>query len=874
MALVAGTKLGPYEILSPIGKGGMGEVYKARDTRLDREVAVKVSSERFSDRFEREAHAIAALNHPNICTLHDVGPDYLVMELAEGPTLAERIGEGAIPLEEALGIARQIADALEAAHEKGITHRDLKPGNIKIKPDGTVKVLDFGLAKMAEPVSAPGSDPEHSPTLTLEAATRVGAIMGTAGYMAPEQARGKKVDKRADIWAFGVVLYEMLTGRRLFRGEDLTETLASVVKEQPDLSAAPPKVRRLLEKCLVKDPKKRLRDIGDAWELLEERPEAKPGQGSWLQWALIGACVALAAALAVVSLLWLRTSTPEVRSVQFEVNPPGDTRFSQQWAATAISPDGRYVVFGARTGAAASLLWLRPLDSVSARPLQGTERGNVPFWSPDGKSVAFFADGKLKRKDIVGGAPQVLCDAAAPLCAGGTWSRDGVILFGSSEGLFRVPASGGVPQQVTQPDPARKEAEHGVPQFLPDGKRFLYFIRSADPNTQGIYAGSLDNPKERVRVLATEHKAYYVPALDGRTGSGFLVWLREQTLLAQPFDPAKLTLEGDATPLAEDVAVAPAFRTAFWTSDAGPLVYRKGDAGAKRNLIWISRDGKRLGEAGKQDRYRSIRLSPEGKRVAIGRDDEAGIADIWMLEFGRGEVMPRLTFDPGRDRYPVWSPDGRQIVYSSDRSRVWQIYRKDTGGGGQEEQLTSDPNQKYVTDWSRDGRYLLYHQSDPKTSFDLWVLALDGERKPVAVLQTPFSERFAQFSPDGKWIAYQSDESGRDEVYVRAFPGSGGQRQVSNQGGAKPKWRADGKELFYLGPNSNLLAAGIRVAGASFQSDTPRELFPIPSTTPWDYWPYDVTADGQRFLVLQPGATGQGPDPLTVVTNWQARLKK
>jgi eukaryotic-like serine/threonine-protein kinase len=870
MTLSAGTRLGPYEILEKIGAGGMGEVYRATDTRLHRDVAVKVSAERFSDRFEREARAVAALNHPSICTLHDVGPNYLVMELVEGETLAERIKLGAIPLDQALAIARQIADALEAAHEKGIVHRDLKPGNIKIKPDGAVKVLDFGLAKMPDPVSAPDGDREDSPTLTLEAATRGGAIMGTAGYMAPEQARGKSVDKRADIFAFGVVLYEMLQGGRLFNGETVSDIMAAVLKEEPKLDQVPAKVRPLLQSCLQKDPKRRLRDIGDAW-LLVERPLAKAGQRRWLPWALATLCLALAAGAAAFAFLWLRAPVAEVRSTQFLVEPPGDTQFTNPYAATAISPDGRYLVFGAGTQVTGPL-WLRPLDSLSARPLRGTEGGVFPFWSPDSKSIAFFAGGKLKRSDIAGGAPQVLCDAARVFESGGTWSRDGIIVFASAEGLFRVPASGGVPQQVTQRDTARKELGHGVPQFLPDGKRFLYFVQSAEPNTQGIYAGSLDNPKERFQILATDRKAYYVPPRDGRTG--FLLWLREQTLLAQPFDAAKLHLEGDPTPLAEDVDRGQFARAAFWTSDAGLLVYRTGNALGRMKLLWMSRDGKRLGEAGKEDRHSSIRLSPDGKRVAMERFDEGGNRDIWVLELGR-EVMTRLTVDPGSEQVPVWSPDGGQIAYFSDRSGIRQIYRKEAGGGGQEERLTSGPNGKVVTDWSRDGRYLLYHETEPKTGLDLWALPLEGERKPVAVLQTPFSDMAAQFSPDGKWIAYQSDASGRFEVYVRAFPVSGSPWQVSKQGGSLPRWRADGKELFYLGRNgSSVMAAGIRVAGASVQSDTPRELFPISPVPAVLTSPYDVTADGQRFLVIQRSASEQGPAPLTVVTNWQAGLKK
>ena len=873
MSLAIDEKLGPYEIVALIGTGGMGEVYRATDTRLHREVAVKISAERFSDRFEREARAVAALNHPNVCTLHDVGPNYLVMELVEGPTLAERIREGPVPLEETLTIARQIANALEAAHERGIVHRDLKPGNIKIKADGTVKVFDFGLAKIAEPACPPGGNPSHSPTLTLEAFTRFGDIVGTVGYMAPEQATGGPVDKRADIFAFGVVMYEMLTGNRLFKGETASETLASVLKDEPNLERIPPKVRPLLQRCLEKEPRKRLRDIGDL-DLLLQQPRPGDallelrGKRPWLPWAV---AAVLAASLAVVIFLWRRAPAPEVGSTRFLVDAPGGNQFTNENSAMAVSPDGRYLVFGAGTRGTRRL-WLRPLDSLGAQLLQGSEGANHPFWSPNSKSVAFFAGSKLKRSDIDGGAPQVLCDGQ--FGPGGAWGRDGVILFGGTEGLMRVAASGGVPQRLTQRDTARKESQHSAPQFLPDGKKFLYFIASTDPNIQGIYAGSLDKPNERVRILATKRKAYYAPPRDGRTG--FLLWLREQTLLAQPFDVKRLRLEGNPTPLAEGVALAPTIRAAFWISDAGLLVYRTGDNSRGGRLIWMSRDGKRLGEAGKEDRNASFRLSPDGKRVALGRYDGGENADIWVFEFGR-EVTTRLTSDPKQDLIliPVWSPDGRQIAFTSSRSGIRQIYRKDAGGGGQEDQLTTGPNLKSPEDWSRDGRYLLYSEIAPKTGLDLWALPLNGDRKPVVVLQTPFNEKSGTFSPDGKWIAYDSDASGRPEVYVRAFPVSGDPWQVSKQGGSLPKWRADGKELFYMGADMNkVMAADVRIAGTSFQSDPPRELFPIVPMGFHATSPYDVTPDGQRFLVLETTVRVEEREPLTVVVNWQAGLKK
>jgi eukaryotic-like serine/threonine-protein kinase len=868
MPLSPGTHLGPYEILAPIGAGGMGEVYRARDPRLNRDVAIKVSAAHFSERFEREAKAIAALNHPNICQIYDVGPNYLVMEFIEGEA-----PKGPMPLEEALRIAWQIADALEAAHEKGIVHRDLKPANIIITPAGVVKVLDFGLAKAIEP--EPTGNPETSPTLTMRA-TQMGMILGTAAYMSPEQARGKTVDKRADIWAFGVVLYELLVGHGPFGDEDVAGTLAAVIHKEPDLTQVPAKVRRLLRRCLEKDPKKRLRDIGDAWELLEEAPAQQQSAPSpsrlrrWL-WPCVAALCLLVAA-GVTGYFATRPAAPNL-ATQFMVDSPPDTTFRNPYAGIAISPDGRFLVYDAAGGSVTPTLWLRPLDSLVARSLPATDGANFPFWSPDSKSIAFFAAGKLKRVDIAGGAPLVLCDAPIPGngSVGGAWSRDGVILFGASDGLHRVSASGGVPMLLTRVDAAGQESGHGYPQFLPDGKRFLYFVEGGNSNTQGIYAGSLDRPQNRMQILRTSAKALYAPPVAGHPG--YLLWLREQTLLAQRFDAGNLRLEGDPAPLAEDVALG-GNRAAFWTSDAGLLVYRTGLNANKAKLVWIGRDGKRLGDAGPEDSYTSLRLSPDGKRVAIGRNDSANFDDTWLLEFGRG-VFTRLTFDPKRDTWPVWSPDGRQVAFSSNRSGVYQLYRKDSGGAGQEEQLTTGPRGKGLSDWSRDGRYLLYTDNAGQANMDIKALPLEGDRKPIVVLQTPFNEQGGVFSPDGKWIAYQSDESGRVEVYVSAFSPNaataGGKWQVSKQSGSRPRWRGDGKELFYLEQSVKIMAAGIRTTATSVEPDTPRELFPIsvPVNIPS---PYDVTADGQRFLVEELTSAGR-TSPLTVLVNWQAGLK-
>ena len=857
MPLSAGDKVGPHEILAPLGAGGMGEVYKARDTRLDRIVAIKVSRNKFDERFEREARAVAALNHPHICHLYDVGPDYLVMEYVEGQPI-----HGPMPVADALRFAEQIADAMDQAHRKGIIHRDLKPANILVTKQG-IKLLDFGLAKFRRAVTM---DDE---TVT-NALTSKGTILGTLHYMSPEQLEGKEADERSDIYSFGCVLYELITGKRAFEGKSAASLIAAILERTP-APLEPAGLNRVVETCLAKDPDDRFqtaRDLKRALRWAEKEEPAPPvgvGHGRPLPWIAAAALCLIVAS--VFAALWFTRSTPPPLASQFTLDAPPDTAFTNSFAATAVSPDGRYLVFGAsrRSAGAGASLWLRPLDSLAARPLPGTEGANFPFWSVDSKSIAFFADRKLKRVELLGGAPLVLCDAVEDPGAsvGGTWSRDGIILFGGASGLRRVPASGGQPVLLTKTDVSRQEAGHGYPQFLPDGKRFLYFIQSGNPNTQGVYAGSLDRPQERIQVVRTDAKAIYTQPIAGR--SGYLLWLREQTLLAQRFDPGKLLLEGDPAPVAEEIAVNEIQRAAFWASDAGLLGYRNGGAGGQK-LVWMSRDGKRT-EQGGMDNYNSLRLSLDGKRVAFGRG--RATANIWLLEFARS-VLTRLTFRTKEDFYPVWSPDGRQIAFSSNRSGVFEIYRKDAGGGGQEEQLTSGPNDKLVTDWSRDGKYLLYGQSDPKTSLDLWALPLDGDRKPVPVLQSPFLESGGQFSSDGKWIAYHSTESGRIEVYIRAFPSSAGKWQISNRGGFIPRWRADGKELFYVSLDLKMMAVTIRASAAGVEADTPRELFP--TLVAGFNSPYDVAADGQRFL-LSERPQAQGGAPLTVVVNWQAVLK-
>jgi serine/threonine protein kinase len=877
MSMNTGDKRGPYEILEPIGKGGMGEVYRARDTRVDRYVAIKVSAERFGERFAREAQTIASLNHPNICTLYDVGPDYLVMEFVEGES-----PKGPLPLDVALDYARQIAAALEAAHDKGIVHRDLKPANVKITPEGTVKVLDFGLATVVSAAKSEASN-ENSPTFNM-AVTQVGMILGTAAYMSPEQARGMAVDKRADIWAFGVVLYEMLTGRRLFQGEDLTDTLAAVVRDKPDLTAAPLEVQRLLEKCLEKDPKKRLRDISGVQLLLEsETPVTVQTKVRSTRWPLAVAAAALVG-LASIAFVRYRETSPELQAVMFSLDAPADSTFTQQYGGFAASPDGRYVVLSVRSKTGTSSLWLRPLDSTAARLLPGTEGANFPTWSPDSRSLAFYVDGKLKRIEIAGGASLTLGDApGSRVSATGTWNRDGIILFGSGTGLQRVSASGGGATPLTKVDPGKKETGHGYPQFLPDGNRFLYFVESGDENVQGVYASSLRNPGQRQQIVRTSAKAVYVPPRGAYPG--YLLWMQDRALLAQLFDPNALKFEGNPVSVAEDIGLNPgvSVRAAFWASDAGLLVYFSNPSGIKRRLVWTSRDGKQLGEAAAEDTYAELSLAPGMERMAVVRavaESDRGNFDVWLRDFARG-VMTRLTFDPAEDRFPVWSPDGKQVAFVSNRGgSIYQIYRKESSGTGSEERLTEGGNTKAVLDWSKDGRFLLYREDNPTgAGRDLMALPLTGDPKPIAVVKTRRVVSTGAISPDGHWVAYASNESGDYQLYVQAFPGDGadpkGRWQISNGTAYDVKWRGYGKELYYATADNSgkMMAAAIQTGPEGVRSETPRILFSA------DYQrqglhQFGVTPDGLRFLLILNASTEGNAERLTVVTNWQAALRK
>jgi eukaryotic-like serine/threonine-protein kinase len=746
------------------------------------------------------------------------------MEYIDGATLAERIEEGPIPLKEALTIAKQIADALEAAHEKGIVHRDLKPGNVKIRPDGSVKVLDFGLAKAVFGESKVSSD---SPTL-MHLPTQMGVILGTAAYMAPEQARGKEVDKRADIWSFGVVLCEMLTGKRLFEGEDLTETLASVVKSKPNLSVVPKKVRRLLAKCLEKDPKKRLWDIGDAWELLRDEPPpllatAHEGTRQRLRWAWPTVAGLFAAVAGVVSFFHFREQPGKPEVIRFAVPAPDKTSFNG--TPPAISPDGRTLAFAASGTDGRSQIWVRPLNSLEAHVLAGTDGVGAPvLWSPDGRSVAFSGPGlgELKQIDMAGGPAQTLCPTtgSAPL---GAWSPRGIIVYHGSNVLMQVPAGGGSCTPLTRLDSKRGESRHTSPSFLPDGQHFLYLRIASREENSGVYVGSLDSKPDAQSsslILKGVSPARYVPSAD--PSGGYLLFVRERTLMAQPFDTRRLSVTGDAVPIAERVVGGANVDNPMFTASAnGTLVYRTGgETGANRQLTWYDRAGKPLGPLGPPGVYNTLSLSPDAKRVAFDSTDAQGNTDIWVHDLSQGTTN-RFTFDFARDFMPVWSPDGGSIVWSSQRDGGDNLYQKSSNFIGDETALLKSPEQKFPQDWSRDGRFVLYTLN--RGGMGLWLLPTQGEPKPVQVQGTRFNERQGRFSPDSRYIAYVSNESGRNEVYVRQVSPdgkAGGQQMISQGGGSQPLWRRDGKELFYISMDAKVMAAPVST-GPTFWARRP-----------------------------------------------------
>jgi serine/threonine protein kinase len=883
LLLQPGVRLGAYEIVAPLGVGGMGEVYRATDTDLKRAVAVKVLPELVADdaerlaRFQREAEVLAALNHPNIAHIHglekNAGVTALVMELVEGLTLADRIAKGPLPLDNALPIARQIAEALEAAHEQGIVHRDLKPANIKVRDDGTVKLLDFGLAKAMEPSGVSSAGASMSPTITSPAMTHAGVILGTAAYMSPEQATGKPVDKRADIWSFGVVLWEMLVGRRLFDGDTVSHTLADVLRApiDPDRLPAdtPPAIRRLVQRCLDRDVRKRLRDIGEARFEIDEtlsgaRTEAAsaastavlPVRSRWRERIAWG--TAAFALFAAGGIAWANRSAPAPPQIRVDIDTPS----TADDISFALSPDGQKLVFvGATDGQ--TRLWLRSLDSVSTRPLDGTDGATYPFWSPDSRAIAFFAGNTLKRIDIAGGSSRTLTNS--PPGRGGTWNRDGVIVFAPVDGtLRRVADTGGESTPVTSLGAG--QSNHRFPHFLPDGRHFLFYVRGA-PDAQGVYGASLDGLPMR-RLLDADGAAAYA--------SGHMFFIREGSLFAQPFDLARFELAGNPFFVASNVAVdSNGLGTGLAVSAVNSLAFRRRAAAVDRQLVWVDRSGVEIRRLGSPDTATPLHpeLSGDGRQIAIQRSVNGNL-DIWVLETARGILNP-LTFDTAVDDYAVWSPDARHIVFQSNRKGAFNLYQKAATGGAAEELLFSTPSYKSPTDWSNDGNFVLFRMTNPETGYDVWALPVKSPTKPFPVVQTNAEERDAQFSPDGKWIAYQSNESGRFEIYVQGFPEPLDKLRISTTGGAQVRWSPNSSELFYVALDGHLMAVPIRFGAfnASISAGTPVRLFrpriPGGAVPGVSRQQYDVSPDGRQFLVNMMAEEAIIP-PLTLILNWKA----
>jgi len=859
-----GHSIAHFRITAKLGQGGMGEVWLATDTKLNRDVAIKILPEAFAQdadrmaRFQREAQVLASLNHPNIAQIYGVEERALVMELVEGEPLRPPVS-----LETALDCARQIADALAAAHDKGITHRDLKPANIMVTPQAVVKVLDFGLAAVAQKSSG---DPTTSPTLTISP-TLAGIILGTAAYMSPEQARGKPVDKRADIWAFGVVLYEMLTGEQLFQGETVSDTLAGVLKTDPDWSALPREtpleIRRLLRRCLERDPQRRLHDIADARIEIEdalEHPQtpAEPPRKKQFRLAWIAAASLLLAAVGWWLLSHNRNPGYLEPVARLQLQLPEGGRFISPGTfagGLAVSPDGKTAAFVAVVDGSAGL-WVRSLDAAQARLLPGTAGAISPFWSPDSKSLAFSSSGGLQTLDIGRGTSSKICDVNG-VFLGGSWSSDGRILFAIRDvGIFQVSASGGSPSQFTTLDRAHGEISHGPPTILPDGK-FLYAVLN-DLQGTAVYAAPLQEPSRRVRLLAAPFSGITYARSNG--GDDYLLWIQGTTLVAQPLDVVKLQLTGDTVSLADPAAAA--------SAGSGVLVYAA--SVALRQFRWFDRAGKDMGALGDPHDYVFCRISPDGRRIATVHASTN--ADIWLLETARG-VASRLT-SRGTHIMPLWSPDGHTILFAG--GAPFNLFRIPADGSGVEERILESKNSQAPADWSRDGRLVLYANDAPDTGRDLWTLEVTPEGKPRQganprpYIRAPFNQTAGRFSPDARWVAYQSDDSGRAEVYVQSFPEPQEKTRISTAGGRYPEWGPDGRELFYVSPDEKLMAVTVKAGTASLEASLPRELFRFP----WGVTglgPYEVAPDGQRFLV--PAVAGK-VEPLNVIVNWPALLKK
>jgi serine/threonine protein kinase len=889
MPLNPGSRLGPYEIVAPLGAGGMGEVYRARDTRLEREVAIKVLPAEISgrddlrQRFEREARAISSLHHPHICALHDVGEHdgirYLVMELLRGEPLDKRIERGPIPTAEALRIAIQIGGALDQAHRQGLIHRDLKPANVMLTESGA-KLLDFGLAKAAEPRNAPVG---LSAAATRTHLTTEGSIVGTLGYMAPEQLEGKDTDARTDIFAFGVLLYEMLTGTRAFAGESQASLISAIMSADPISPAAlqpvaSPALERTLRQCLAKCPDQRWHCMHDLvselkWIAEGGATSGLPGSTVRPQFATWRYAVAGAVAIALISAaaLYLRLSdkAPPSRVVSLDFVLPEKLHMRSVDIPTP-SPDGERIVFSAMNAENKYTLWIRSLNSPALRQLPETAGAVLPFWSPDGRQIGFLADGKLKRVDLAGGLPQIIVEVTNNF-GGATWSSNGTILYGNNGTFYAVPAQGGERKVVR----ALGEGEYTQywPQFLADGEHFLYAFQSSSQGDNGFYIGSLDG-KLRRKLLGPDTKAIAV--------DGYLVFSRGDVLYAQEFDSKRLELRGQPTTISDHALTfgSATYGANFYPSlSRGPnnvLAYRTGSTGTDVELTWFDRSGNRISTLAPPAQFSNPALSPDGKWMATGRKDAQGGRDLWLFDLGRG-TNTRLTFDPADEFNPTWSPDGKQIAFTGNSRGHRDIFLMDAHGTRAPELLLESQEQKNVEQWSPDGKYLVYNVNPtPGTPQDLYVLPLFGDRKPIAMLTSPFIEDMGQISPDGKWLAYRSNESGTSEVYVLAFapndPAARRKWRISTDGGMEPQWRADGKELFYLN-SSTLMSVEVKGDGREFEAGLPKVLFDTILTPAITRNRYTASRDGQRFLMVTMTKDQVHPE-IHVLVNWEAGLRR
>jgi serine/threonine protein kinase/Tol biopolymer transport system component len=900
MAITSGTKLGPYEIVAPAGAGGMGEVYRARDTRLERTIAIKIlpahlaSSVELKARFEREARAVSSLNHPHICHLYDIGcqdgTSYLVMEYLEGESLADRLRKGPLPLKQMLEFGIQIAEALATAHRTGILHRDLKPGNVMLTASGA-KLLDFGLAKTAPVLSGSaaaaisGMTPS-TPTMTLaelsspsKGLTQQGTIVGTFQYMAPEVLQGSEADARSDIFSLGCVLYEMVTGRRAFEGKSQLSVLTSILEKDPEpISQAQPTspaaLDHLVKTCLEKNPEERFQTAHDVKVQLQwmagggaqtgtKPPTKRAARSPWLV-----AGVAILVMLAMIAgYLFLPTRPgPVVRS--FILPPPGNSfiTFSPMSGPPEISPDGTRLAFTARDDKGKVMLYVRPLSALEAEPLAGTEDASYPFWSPDSREIGFFAGGKLKKIDANGGPPQNLCDVSVG--RGGTWSKEGTIVFspGATQSLLRVAAEGGATEPASKFDLSRGDNSHRWPYFLPDGRHFLFWARSSHGMQEHqVFVGTLGSLDAKA-LIKSRLPALYTP--------GYLLFLRDQTLMAQPFNARTLELSGVPRPIAEHIAVnSTTSRPIFSASNDHTLVYQIGSEQGGWQLLWFTRDGKQIGTVGDLEAYSDPAISPDGTRIAVGIFTGQGSGDIWTIDSKRA-TKARLTFGTSILRYPVWTPDGKTIFYGSNVKGAYHIYAKTADGTGSEQVILEDDAFDYPWDVSPDQKYLAYMRpaADGKGGTALWAWPLSGDRKPFPIVSSSFTNYSAAISPDGKWMAYSSTESGRFEAYVTAFPGGGAKWEVSVNGGTMPKWRHDGKELFFLDPADSLMAVDVSTSSNTIQTGTPHPLFRAVGLQS-QLGPYAATADGKKFLI-NGGNVKEENQPFVLVQNWPAQLKK